>query len=246
MSTPTNHRNEGFYPATTARPGWPSNSSRPRMSRFHSLRAGAGLRLLASALLFATATSALTMHGATQSWNPNGNGNGGNGAWDTGVTPDWDSGVVWTDSNDALFSGTGGTVTLVTPAANSLTFSATGPYLLTSGTLTLSGSDVTVNSSATIASTVTSAGGLYVTGTSVLTLTGASNLGGSLLVGNTGSVQITSGGVVSAAGGSVGGMAAVSGLGSYWMNTGALSIGSSGTAALSISSFGSVSDSAGK
>jgi hypothetical protein len=32
-------------------------------------------------------------HSATETWNPGGAG-GGNGTWDTGVTPDWDSGVT--------------------------------------------------------------------------------------------------------------------------------------------------------
>ena len=210
-------------------------------TRFHSNTGRIGLRVLASTFLFA----ALAASGATQSWNPNGNGKGGNGAWNTGVTPDWDSGVVWTDSNDALFSGTGGTVTVFAPTANSLTFSATGPYLLTSGTLILSGSDVTVNSNATIASAVTSAGGLSVTGKGALTLTGASNLGGSLLIRGPGAVQITSGGTVSDTGGAVSGIATVTGIGSQWTSTGALSVGSSGTGTLAITNFGSVSDSAG-
>jgi T5SS/PEP-CTERM-associated repeat protein len=132
---------------------------------------------------------------ATETWNPGGAG-GGNGTWDAGVTPDWNSGLTWSNSNDALFSGTGGTVTVINPIANSLTFSASGPYLLESGTVTLSGSGVTVNSVATISSAINSSVGLAETGPGALTLTGSTTLSYGNLSIDFGAVNVTNGGSV--------------------------------------------------
>ncbi|MGA3172787.1 MAG: hypothetical protein ABSE62_17445 [Chthoniobacteraceae bacterium] len=127
--------------------------------------------LLAGAFLLSASFDARS---ATETWNPA--GGGGNGTWDT-VTDNWNPGqTTWTDSNDAVFSGTGGTVTVVNPDADSLTFSASGPYLLQSGTVTLTGSNVTMNSDATIAGEITSTVGLYLTGPAALTLTGSTAL----------------------------------------------------------------------
>ena len=208
--------------------------------------AGARFRLrclFAASLLFAS----LTAHCATQSWNPGGAG-GGDGTWDTGVTQDWDSGVVWTDSNDALFEGNGGMVTVVSPTANSLTFSATGPYVLTGGTLTLSGSNVTVESDATIASTLAGSG-LTLNGGGTLTVTGSGNFGsgtvdvegGTLALQNSfsdgtgyiGNEATSSGSVVA------------SGSGASWTNSGNLFIGGSGAGALLITNGATVTSSNG-
>jgi len=80
-------------------------------------------RLFASVLMAGAflLLSPLNARCATESWNPGGAGDG-NGTWDTGVTADWNSGVTWSNNNAAIFSGTGGTVTLVNPIVNSLTF----------------------------------------------------------------------------------------------------------------------------
>jgi T5SS/PEP-CTERM-associated repeat protein len=216
------------------------------------LRARPIRALLAAAFLL---TAFSTAHCATQSWNPNGNGAGGNGTWDTGVTPDWDSGVTWTDSNDALFSGTGGTVTVVDPTANSLTFSASGAYMLTGGTLTMSGSDITVNSAATIGSDITAGHGVLINGASVLTLTGSDNFQSIVAFENSQpDLKINSGTVAVAGGGSItdimasigdasGSSAAVtvSGAGSNWNNNSALLVGDYGSGTLSISNGASFS-----
>jgi T5SS/PEP-CTERM-associated repeat protein len=187
---------------------------------------------------------------ATESWNPGGAG-GGDGTWDTGITANWNSGQTWTTGSDALFSGVGGTVTLVTPSANSLTFTASGSYLLQSGTLTLTGSNITVNSDATIASDILSTDGLSVAGPGALTLSGTAALGsGNLTVGTsaTGTLQIDSGGAVSDATGYIGasagsnGAVSVFGGGSTWSNQGDLYVGYSGTGTLQISDGGVVSN----
>ena len=153
-----------------------------------------------------------------------------------------------------MFSGTGGTVTVVNPIANSLTFSASAPYLLESGTLTMSGNDLTLDSNATIASAVNSAGNLYVMGSGTLTLTGSASIGsggGDLTVGNsgTGTLLITNGGAVSdiesgsiGANGGSSGMVTVSGSGSTWTTSSTLYIGEFGTGTLMITGGGAVSD----
>ena len=200
------------------------------------------LAALSSLLLF----SHLPAHAATQTWNPNGNNTGGNGIWDSGITPDWDTGVVWTNGNDALFSGTGGTVTTVDPTANSLTFSATGLYLLQGETFTLSGSNVTVNSDTTIASGIVAESGINLSGTATLSLTGNSTLFAGLFI-NSPTLDITSGGTVNSEGpdyigfnpGS-GGTLSVSGTGSTFTDDN-LFIGNSGSGTLNISNDGSVS-----
>src|SRR5579862_3828431 len=107
------------------------------------------IALLASALLLSASFDARS---ATETWTPGGLSIGGDGTWDTGITANWNFLETWTDGNAAVFSGAGGTVTLVNPIASALTFSASGPYLLESGTLQLSGSDVMVDSFATISS----------------------------------------------------------------------------------------------
>jgi T5SS/PEP-CTERM-associated repeat protein len=177
----------------------------------------------------------LTAHcQTTQTWNPNGNFRGGSGTWDTGVTQDWDSGVVWTDGNDALFSGTGGTVTLVSPTADSLTFSAMGSYLLAGGTLSLSGSAITVNSNATIASSIDGSDGLYLSGAGALTLTGTASLGLSSAVNVAGGTlviesRVYSGpGTVGGSGGS-NGIVTISGSGADWAPYQGTTINNNGT-----------------
>ncbi len=203
--------------------------------------------MAAGCLLFACVDA----RSATETWNPNGAG-GGNGTWDTGIIPYWNSGVNWTNSNDALFTGTGGTVTVVNPIANSLTFSASGPYLLESGTLTLSGNDVIVNSNATISSELNSTVGLTKTGMATLTLTGSDNLGTQLNSGGivdveSGTLAIQNGGTVSANVGYIGynggsnGSVTVSGAGSTWANQ-LLWVGYSGAGSLLINNGAAVSD----
>lgn len=81
-------------------------------------------------------------------------GNGGSGTWDT-TTANWWNGsknVTWTNSSRAIFSGTGGVVTLpIRVAATSITFDAPG-YTIQDGYIDVLGSTLTIttNQPATI------------------------------------------------------------------------------------------------
>jgi T5SS/PEP-CTERM-associated repeat protein/autotransporter-associated beta strand protein len=171
---------------------------------------------------------------ATESWNPGGAG-AGNGTWDTGITANWNSSQTWTSGNDALFGGTGGTINLVSPSANSLTF-ASGAYLLQGGSLTLTGDNVTVNGNVTIASSIDATAGLTQTGTGNLTLTGSGTLNSTDLTVNTSTLDITNGGslsgrgafIVAASGSSA--SITVSGTASSWTNSGDITVAVSGSA----------------
>ena len=158
-------------------------------NRCHCRKAGLiATTLLAGGLFLLASFDAWS---AMETWNPV--AGGGSGMWDTN-SRNWNSGQIWSSGGDASFSGTGGTVTVVNPSANSLTFSASGPYLLTGGTLTLTGSDVTVNSDVTISSATNFSAGLFETGTGTLTLKGATNDYYTTI--GTGAVDIESGGAV--------------------------------------------------
>jgi T5SS/PEP-CTERM-associated repeat protein len=182
-------------------------------------------------------TAAVPARCATQSWNPGGAG-GGNGTWNPGIGAVWDSGQVWTNGNTALFGGTGGDVTVINPSAAGLTFSASGAYLLQSGTLTLTGSSILMDSAATIAGSLVSTVGLAVTGTSVLTLTGAASLGSNTLTINQATVDIDNGCILTGSAGVIdaGGVANVSGTAAEWMSTTSLCIGNNGAGTLQITS----------
>ncbi len=82
----------------------------------------------------------------TLTWTPNGVTAGGSGTWNTSGTV-WANGVVccfqWSNvafpSNDAVFTGTVGTVTLGTGiTAHNITFNTNG-YTVTGNTITLTG-----------------------------------------------------------------------------------------------------------
>jgi len=204
------------------------------------------IALLAGALFLSASFQARS---AVETWAPAGSANGGSGVWNTS-TDNWNGGTtVWTNSNDAIFSGTEGTVTVVNPIADSLTFSASQPYLLQSGTLALSGGSIIVNSDATISSVLTGPTGLFETGTATLTLSGSDNFGNSIVEIGDGTLAIQSGGDVFSATGIAGGVAglagtvSVSGSGSKWTNSGVLYLGDSGTGTLTIAADGAVSGS---
>jgi T5SS/PEP-CTERM-associated repeat protein/autotransporter-associated beta strand protein len=85
---------------------------------------------------------------------------------------------------------------------------------------------------------------LIKSGGGTLTLTGNSALGGNLVSGSLGAIQISGGGVVSDSTGIAGyggGAVTVTGAGSKWANTSALDIGDLGSGALTITAGGSVS-----
>ncbi len=83
-------------------------------------------------------------------------GNGGSGTWDPSTTADWWNGtsnVIWSANSDAIFAGTGGTVTSTFPgpAANSLTFNSPG-YTIQSGWISSAAANfnIVTNQAATI------------------------------------------------------------------------------------------------
>jgi T5SS/PEP-CTERM-associated repeat protein/autotransporter-associated beta strand protein len=198
--------------------------------------------LLAAGLLL---SAALPARCDTETWDPGGAGSG-DGTWDDGITPNWNSGAVWTNSNDALFSGAGGVITVADPTVDSLTFSASGPYLIESGTLNFTGGNVTVNSDATISSTIIAENGLYTMGSGALTLTGSVNLESAGLTVDLGTVNITSGGYLSDSIGTISdnagaGAVTVSGPGSTWTTSAYLYVGETGPGTLQITDGGALS-----
>lgn len=85
---------------------------------------------------------------ADQTWNTGGPSD----VWNT-TDLNWEGGVVWSDGNTAIFSGTGEAITVGTVSAAGMTFSGTD-YVLNSGTINQSGT-ITASESATINSNIT-------------------------------------------------------------------------------------------
>ncbi len=103
--------------------------------------------------------------------------------WNT-TTTNWDSGAVWTNGNNAIFSGTGESVTVTTATANGITFSSAG-FTLTAGTLTLgaAATPIVATADATIASIVAGTSlGLSKSGAGVLTLSGVNTYTGATAI----------------------------------------------------------------
>ncbi|HEY4146948.1 autotransporter-associated beta strand repeat-containing protein [Pinirhizobacter sp.] len=148
---------------------------------------------------------------ADRYWDVNGGsaGNGGTGTWDTtsalfnsasdGVAGPF---VTWNNAafDNAVFTGTAGTVTLGAPiTAQNLTFNLTG-FALNGGTLTLAGTTPTISTGNGVAATINSviAGnvGLTKSGAGGLTLNGTNTF--------TGDVNLTAGTMVVATDASLG------------------------------------------
>lgn len=123
---------------------------------------------------------------------------GGAGTWDAGVTgtPNWsqDAGltnVTWPDTgtdNDAVFSGTAGTVTIASGGvvANDLSFT-TANYVVSGNSLTLNGATNVINAAAaaTISSSLTGTTGFTKSGAALLLLNGDnSGLSGTVTLPN--------------------------------------------------------------
>lgn len=163
----------------------------------------------------------------------------GTGTWSTG-TSNW--GTVsggpyttgtWSNSpaDTAIFEGTAGTVTIgTTVTAAGLTFSVPG-YTVTGGTLTLSGSNVNTTADATIASRLSGSVGLRKTGAGTLTLSGPRNTFGGTAIVDSGTLKVTSSGVL--------------GSGTITINGGTLEISGSTANSLGNPSSGPVSVAAG-
>ncbi len=152
---------------------------------------------LCSTLLFAPAASAADLY-----WYPSAPSQGGNGTWNTTLTnwnPNSDgsgSPAVWTNSNsdDAIFGGTAGTVTASVPVTTrSLSFSNSG-YILTGSSLTLAGTGgggIHVASGITTVSNVLSSSlQITKTGSGTLSLSGANTLSGGIYL-QQGAMQTT-------------------------------------------------------
>src|SRR5271155_1889253 len=167
-------------------------------------------------LLIATAAVALGCMGglaanaASLQWSADGvtPGGGGTGTWNT-TTALWYNGTsfqTWSNApvNDAVFSGTAGTVTLgVAITVENLTFNTSG-YTITGNTLTLGGVTPTISvvagGTATIGSIIAGAVGLtQAGGTGTLILTGANTYSGGTTI-SAGTLQIGNGATGSVAG----------------------------------------------
>lgn len=122
-----------------------------------------------------------------------GAGLGGAGTWNASARKWYTGGaeVAWVGGNNAVFWGTGGTVTLAAgQSVNSLAFKSNG-YLLTASTLTLGSPAITVDSgiSATIGSTIAGSAGLTKNGSGTLTLTHANTYSGATTI-NAGTLAV--------------------------------------------------------
>jgi len=128
----------------------------------------------------------------SQTWNVS-----GGGTWDL-VTSNWTPGGTWTNGNDAIFSGTSGTITLSgSILANNLTFNSNGWTLSGGGTLGLAAGsivDVASGAVATINAAI-NAGGITKNGVGVLYLGTLNSFGGNVLVNN-GVLRITNAGAL--------------------------------------------------
>ena len=118
---------------------------------------------------------------------------GGSGSWSAGGG-NWNTGAddtVWNNGNpdSAIFGGTAGTVSQSGDiTAGSVTFASAG-YLVTGGTLTLSGGTVTANADAAIGSVIAGSAGLAKNGAGVLTVSSAGTYIGATTV-NAGSLRM--------------------------------------------------------
>lgn len=125
---------------------------------------------------------------AAQTFSWGSSGAGGSGTWDN-TTVNWFNGstaVPWTGGGTAAFGGSAGTVTVSgTVAIGGMTFSTSG-YILTGGTLALSGTApvITTNAgvSATINSALTGSPTLVKSGAGTLTLSGAQAYTGATII----------------------------------------------------------------
>lgn len=117
--------------------------------------------------------------------------------WDNATTPNWGSvsggpyTATWANGNDAIFQGTANTVTNLGVSANSVTFS-TANYIITNGTLTLTGTapQITNGVAANIYSVIAGTAGFQKRGTAGLTLSGANTFSG-VLTNNPGSANVS-------------------------------------------------------
>lgn len=172
------------------------STKNPRKSRKNARFTPFFIRRLSSWLVLSTALTlgaAKVAHAATYVWDPDttaagnnattGAGLGGNGTWDTSSLSWWDgvsADVAWTNGlfDTAVFTGTGGTVTIGSSIdAGALVFNTDG-YTVTGGTLNLGGAatiTVAADDRATVSSIIAGSSGLTKTGNGTLVLTNTGN-----------------------------------------------------------------------
>lgn len=153
-------------------------------------RSPAVCRLVVSGVLLLTALTAGASIARAQTnlaWSPDGAtpGTGGTATWDnkSAVWFDGTSFVSWTNStfNNAIFSGTAGTVTVKGALkVHDVTFNTAG-YTITDGKLNMGDSVATILGSGTISSSIGGTAGLRFTG-GTLTLLAASTYSGGTIV----------------------------------------------------------------
>ena len=123
---------------------------------------------------------------ADQTWNPAGPTNN----WNT-TDLNWDAGVAWTQANNAIFGGSGETVTLTEGlSAGGLTFNSSG-YTISGNSLTLAAGAAinTGTNNATIGSLIAGTS-FSKSGAGELVLTGASSYSGAVTI-NAGTLKVT-------------------------------------------------------
>lgn len=127
-------------------------------------------------------------------------GSGGSGTWSATGGTDW-SGGTWDPAQPGVFAGTAGAVTVEgVTAEKGLSFDV-GGYVLTGGTLSLTGTSLAANTIATVSGTTTintvlaGSAGLGKSGGGTLLLGGANTLTGTIDVG-AGTVATTAAGAI--------------------------------------------------
>lgn len=137
--------------------------------------------------------AALNANAADRTWNTSGPTNN----WNT-TDLNWDGGTPWAANDNAIFSGTGETVTLSTAnSAGNLTFNATGYTIagVAANPLTLAGTPVVTvtngGDTATIGAVLAGSAGFTKAGAGTLTLGGANTFTGGVTV-NAGVLNVTS------------------------------------------------------
>ena len=155
------------------------------MKNMSCFRASSSWRaLLSGFVLIQLFSYSLALRAATLTWSSSGvsPATDGGGSWNATGGTNWLNGTTpgaWVNGSDAAIgagNGAAGTITVGAVTADSITFNApgSGNYLLTSGTITLTGSVALIaNANATIASTLAGTAGMIKSGLGVITISGS-------------------------------------------------------------------------
>ncbi|TFH35468.1 MAG: hypothetical protein E4G93_03705, partial [Dehalococcoidia bacterium] len=164
------------------------------MNRFRDSIVALAMAVLTVGVLTATPAAGA----ATKYWSGDGTWNATNTNWGTSQGGPYNV-ATFNTGDDAVFEGTAGTVTVSSPNnPNSITFTVTG-YTLSSGTLTLNGAGIAVNTgTATIGSVVAGSVGLTKTGSGTLAINGTCTYSGATAI-NGGTLTLGGGTLVAGA-----------------------------------------------